>query len=63
LVAADRYPPRILLLDEATLGLDVDARRGFWLQVRTLADAGRTVFFTGKRVSPRGPRSGRSPTG
>jgi ABC-2 type transport system ATP-binding protein len=38
--------PRILFLDEATLGLDVDARRVFWGQVRALADAGRTVFFT-----------------
>jgi len=38
--------PRILFLDEATLGLDVDARRGFWSEVRGLAEAGRTVFFT-----------------
>ncbi len=38
--------PRILFLDEATLGLDVDARRMFWGQVRGLADSGRTVFFT-----------------
>jgi ABC-2 type transport system ATP-binding protein len=38
--------PRILFLDEATLGLDVDARRGFWTQVRSLAATGRTVFFT-----------------
>jgi len=38
--------PRILFLDEATLGLDVDARRVFWGQVRGLAKAGRTVFFT-----------------
>jgi len=38
--------PRILFLDEATLGLDVDARRGFWAQVRALAANGRTVFFT-----------------
>lgn len=38
--------PQILFLDEATLGLDVDARRGFWAQVRSLAEAGRTVFFT-----------------
>jgi len=38
--------PGILFLDEATLGLDVDARRVFWGQVRGLADAGRTVFFT-----------------
>ncbi|HEY5228932.1 MAG TPA: ABC transporter ATP-binding protein, partial [Opitutaceae bacterium] len=38
--------PRILFLDEATLGLDVDARRTFWGQVRALAQSGRTVFFT-----------------
>ncbi len=38
--------PRILFLDEATLGLDVDSRRGFWAQVSLLAAAGRTVFFT-----------------
>jgi ABC-2 type transport system ATP-binding protein len=38
--------PRILFLDEATLGLDVDARRMFWAQIRGLADEGRTVFFT-----------------
>jgi ABC-2 type transport system ATP-binding protein len=38
--------PRILFLDEATLGLDVDARRMFWGQIRGLADEGRTVFFT-----------------
>ncbi|HVT72253.1 MAG TPA: ATP-binding cassette domain-containing protein [Lacunisphaera sp.] len=38
--------PRILFLDEATLGLDVDARRGFWTQVTALAAAGRTIFFT-----------------
>jgi ABC-2 type transport system ATP-binding protein len=38
--------PQILFLDEATLGLDVDARRGFWGHVRTLAEQGRTVFFT-----------------
>lgn len=38
--------PRILFLDEATLGLDVDARRVFWAEVRAIAAAGRTVFFT-----------------
>ncbi|HZZ19582.1 MAG TPA: ATP-binding cassette domain-containing protein [Opitutaceae bacterium] len=38
--------PKILFLDEATLGLDVDARRTFWGQVRGLAETGRTVFFT-----------------
>lgn len=38
--------PAILFLDEATLGLDIDGRRSFWAQVRGLAAAGRTVFFT-----------------
>jgi ABC-2 type transport system ATP-binding protein len=38
--------PRILFLDEATLGLDVDARRAFWSQIAALTAAGRTVFFT-----------------
>lgn len=38
--------PQILFLDEATLGLDVDARRIFWGQIESLADEGRTVFFT-----------------
>jgi len=38
--------PNILFLDEATLGLDVDARRVFWGEVRAIAAAGRTVFFT-----------------
>jgi ABC-2 type transport system ATP-binding protein len=38
--------PGVLFLDEATLGLDVDARRIFWATVRSLADEGRTVFFT-----------------
>jgi len=38
--------PQILFLDEATLGLDVDARRAFWGHVRTLPASGRTVFFT-----------------
>ena len=38
--------PQILFLDEATLGLDVEGRRGFWQHVRTLTTVGRTVFFT-----------------
>lgn len=38
--------PDMLFLDEATLGLDVDARRQFWAQVREFVRSGRTVFFT-----------------
>jgi ABC-2 type transport system ATP-binding protein len=37
--------PRVLFLDEATLGLDVEARRGFWKQVRGLTDNGRSIVF------------------
>jgi ABC-2 type transport system ATP-binding protein len=38
--------PRLLFLDEATLGLDVDARRSFWKEVRSFTREGRTVFMT-----------------
>lgn len=38
--------PDILFLDEATLGLDVEARRSFWVQVREFVASGRTVFLT-----------------
>jgi ABC-2 type transport system ATP-binding protein len=36
--------PPILLLDEATLGLDVAARHAFWSEIRTLVGAGHTVL-------------------
>jgi ABC-2 type transport system ATP-binding protein len=38
--------PEILFLDEATLGLDVDARRLFWQEIRRQVEAGHTAFFT-----------------
>lgn len=38
--------PKLLFLDEATLGLDVDARRNFWDEVQKLADKGSTIFLT-----------------
>ncbi len=37
--------PELLFLDEATTGLDVDARRRFWESVRRRAAAGATVLF------------------
>lgn len=36
--------PPILLLDEATLGLDVVARQAFWSEIRTLVGNGHTVL-------------------
>ena len=38
--------PRVLFLDEATLGLDVEARRDFWEEVKRMVGEGLTVFFT-----------------
>ena len=37
--------PRLLILDEPTVGMDVDARRSFWAAMATLAGEGRTVVF------------------
>lgn len=36
--------PQVLLLDEPTIGLDVAARRAFWAEIKTLADAGHTIL-------------------
>lgn len=38
--------PDLLFLDEPTTGLDVEARRAFWLQVRQFLAGGRTVVLT-----------------
>ncbi|MEP7326577.1 MAG: ABC transporter ATP-binding protein [Gemmatimonadota bacterium] len=38
--------PDLLFLDEPTVGLDVEARRTFWTQVRKLVAEGRTVLLT-----------------
>ena len=37
--------PDLLVLDEPTAGMDVEARRGFWDVMHTEAAAGRTVVF------------------
>lgn len=38
--------PDLLFLDEPTVGMDVESRRGFWHQIRTLASQGRTIVLT-----------------
>ena len=36
---------RLFVLDEPTVGLDVEARRDFWRVIRAAAAAGKTVVF------------------
>lgn len=38
--------PDLIFLDEPTVGLDIEARRAMWLQIRALRDAGKTVLLT-----------------
>jgi ABC-2 type transport system ATP-binding protein len=37
--------PELLVLDEPTVAMDVEARRAFWHAMRELASEGRTVVF------------------
>ena len=40
------HNPRVLFLDEPTVGLDVAARKKIWEHIRTLRNAGMSVFVT-----------------
>jgi ABC-2 type transport system ATP-binding protein len=37
--------PDLLVLDEPTVGMDVEARRAFWVTIRELARRGKTILF------------------
>ena len=38
--------PDLIFLDEPTVGLDIEARRGMWTQIRALAERGKTILLT-----------------
>src|ERR1700761_9234344 len=38
--------PDLIFLDEPTVGLDIEARRGMWAQIRDLSARGKTVLLT-----------------
>lgn len=38
--------PDLLVLDEPTVGLDVEVRRAFWAEIRRFSDEGRTILLT-----------------
>ncbi len=38
--------PDLIFLDEPTVGLDIESRRGFWEQIRHLVALGKTVLLT-----------------
>src|SRR5207253_4954450 len=38
--------PDLLILDEPTVGLDVEARRGLWTQIRAFVARGKSVLLT-----------------
>lgn len=38
--------PQLLILDEPTSAMDVEARQAFWSHIRSFSTAGRTVLFT-----------------
>lgn len=40
------HEPKVLFLDEPTIGLDVAARKKIWEHIRTLKDRGMTIFVT-----------------
>jgi ABC-2 type transport system ATP-binding protein len=38
--------PRLVFLDEPTVGMDIESRRALWERIRTLAAQGKTVLLT-----------------
>ena len=40
------HDPKLIYLDEPTLGVDVQARRAIWDYILSLSDEGKTVLIT-----------------
>jgi ABC-2 type transport system ATP-binding protein len=38
--------PDLIFLDEPTVGMDIEARRGLWQQIRSLTERGKTILLT-----------------
>jgi len=51
--------PRLLILDEPTVGLDVSSRRSFWETVRAFAAEGRAVLFATHYLAEAAETAGR----
>ena len=51
--------PRLLILDEPTVGLDVPTQRGFWETVRAFAAEGRAVLFATHYLAEAAETAGR----
>lgn len=46
IICALVHQPKLLFLDEPTVGLDIQARRGLWDLLRKLNEGGMTIFLT-----------------
>ena len=42
---ATMHSPELLILDEPTAGMDVNARRTFWERMETIAERGTTILL------------------
>src|SRR5262249_32399937 len=52
--------PDLLVLDEPTVGMDVEARRAFWVTVRELSGTGKTFLFAAHYLEEADPYGDRA---
>jgi ABC-2 type transport system ATP-binding protein len=51
--------PEVILLDEPTVGMDVETRRRFWERIRQVAQGGRTIVFATHYLEEADQQAGR----